>query len=102
MHSKLHNKKKTTKDRGALNNAMAKAFFSDFCMFAVFDAGINLRIVFKKDFDSDLLLSKAATVKNNLKQLHKGCFNWLISEGHTICLDYNIGATCRISKVVRS
>lgn len=54
---------------------MAKALFSDFCMFAVFDADINLRIVFKKDFDSDLLLSKAATVKNNLKQLHKGCFN---------------------------
>lgn len=54
---------------------MAKAFFSDFCMFALFDANINLRIVFKKDFDSDLLLSETATVKNNLKQLHKGCFN---------------------------
>lgn len=55
----------------------------------------------KKDFDSDLLLSKTATVKSNLKQLHKGRFNWLISEGHTVCLDSNIGATCRIAKLVR-
>lgn len=56
----------------------------------------------KKDFDSDLLLSKTATVKNNLKQLHKGHFNWLISEGHTVCLGSNIGATCRIAKHVRA
>lgn len=55
----------------------------------------------KKDFDSDLLLSKTATVKNNLKQLHKGRFNWLISEGHTVCLDSHIGATCRIAKLPR-
>lgn len=68
-------KRRQQKERAALNNAAAKAFFSHFCMFAIFDADINLRIVFKKDFDSDLLLSKAATVKNNLKQLHKGCFN---------------------------
>lgn len=55
----------------------------------------------KRDFDSDLLLSETATVKNNLKQLHKGRFNWLISEGHTVCLDSNIGATRRIAKLVR-
>lgn len=55
---------------------VALVLISGFCMFAWFDADINLRLVQKsKDFDSDLLLSKTATVKNNLKQLHKGCFN---------------------------
>lgn len=59
-----------------LPGPLALAFISDFCMFALFDTDINLRLVQKrKDFDSDLLLSKTATVKNNLKQLHKGCFN---------------------------
>lgn len=56
--------------------SLALTFINDFCMLAPFDADINLRLVHtKKDFDSDLLLSQTTTVKNNLKQLHKDCFN---------------------------
>lgn len=71
-------------------------------MFAAFDADVCVLQWLKRDFDSDLLPSKTATVKNNLKQFHKGRFNWWIAEGHAVRLGSSIGAPCRIAALAKA
>lgn len=71
-------------------------------MFAAFDADVDVLQWLKRDFDSDLLLSKTATVKNNLKQFHKRRFNWWIPEGQAVRLGSNTGATCRIAALAKA